>query len=297
MSGISEGWYICGWVLLFTLGVVGFGIWRIKRRKERTPMQFKLLRSPGESLRKRLKSADENDWLFFVLTALAPLGGASGFVAVGARILPKPYHLHLLIAAGVVFIALTIISARLLLRRLHRYRSDWLGYMGERAVGEALVDLYARSFRIYHDVPAQGGKKPFNLDHVVVGPSGLWLIETKTRRKGRARPGLKDHEVTFDGAKLIWPWGEDTHGVQQAQSEARWLSDWVSSTTGLSVTAKPILALPGWYVRETALGAVRVLNHKNLCSAISGRGHPVLSPEHIDLISRQLDQRCRDVED
>lgn len=288
---------ILGYAVLFTVAVFGFGLLRIKRRKERTPLQFKLLRGPGETLRKKLSKADEAEFLRIFLSALMPVLVGSGFLVVLAKIAPKTPLVTGLILTAVLFLSTALVCGRYVLGHLYRYRHDWLGYMGERAVGEELTGLYARGFRIFHDVPAEGATKPFNLDHVVVGPSGLWLIETKTRRKGRARPGFKDHKVTFDGTKLIWPWGEDRTGIDQAQFEAQWLNEFIKRVTGIAVVAKPILALPGWYVHEKALGAVRVLNHKNLCSAITGRGAPVLTPDQIDLIARQLDQRCRDVED
>jgi hypothetical protein len=41
----------------------------------------------------------------------------------------------------------------------------------------------------------------------------------------------------------------------------------------------------------------RVLNPKNIPSAIEGRGEQVLSTDEIDLIRRQLDLICRDMED
>ena len=150
---------------------------------------------------------------------------------------------------------------------------------------------------MFHDVPAQGAKKPFNLDHVVVGPTGVWLIETKTRRKGRTRPGFKDHEVVFDGTQLVWPWGEDRHGLEQARNESRWLKDWIQTRTGLALDVRAALALPGWMVKERRLGDVRVLNPINLPKAIEGRRERVLSDEQIDQIARQLDLVCRDVED
>lgn len=65
-----------------------------------------------------------------------------------------------------------------------------LRYLGERAVGEALFSLAAESYKIFHDVPAEVSGKKFNVDHVAVGKNGLFAIETKTRRKGRARPGV-----------------------------------------------------------------------------------------------------------
>ena len=125
----------------------------------------------------------------------------------------------------------------------------------------------------------------------------LSSIETKTRRKGRAREGFKDHEVTYDGTQLIWPWAEDRFGLQQAQNEAKWLTEWVEIMLGLKITAKPILALPGWFVKVTARGPVNVVNPKNLAIAIKGRGQVELTAEHIDLIARQLDNICRDVTD
>ena len=58
-----------------------------------------------------------------------------------------------------------------------------------------------------------------------------------------------------------------------------------------------MLALPGWYVKTTARGPVNVQNSKNLAIAIKGRGQVELTDEQIDLIARQLDAVCRDVED
>src|SRR5690606_5046380 len=108
----------------------------------------------------------------------------------------------------------------------------YLGFFGERYVAEWLEPLKADGWFIFHDIPCLGAAGKFNLDHVAVGPGGIWLIETKTRRKGKARPGLKEHEVTFDGARIIWPWWDDTDSLKQASDNARWLSDWLEKMTG-----------------------------------------------------------------
>jgi hypothetical protein len=55
------------------------------------------------------------------------------------------------------------------------------------------------------------------------------------------------HKVAYDGRQLIWPWGEDDFGLRNAEDRARWLTDWLNKMTGLGITAKPVLALPGWY--------------------------------------------------
>ncbi len=146
-------------------------------------------------------------------------------------------------------------------------------------------------------MPSEGTKKAFNLDHVAVGPNGVSVIEVKTRRKGRARPGCKDHVVWYDGQQLSWPWGEETAALEQAKSEANWLHKWIKQRTGIDTPVKPILALPGWWVEMKARGDVVVVNSKSVASAVGGRGPALLLPEQIDLIARQLDVLCRDVED
>lgn len=293
-------WFFAVYCILFTIACAGLGVWHIRKRRDRLPVEFKLLRGPGETLRRSLAKFDEN--LIFHLGgwAMLPLiifGGASW---LGLKAVKPETWTQLWVALGLVvllFALALLYSIRRVVRGLFRYRSEWLGYMGERFVAEKIAPLEREGFRIFHDIPAEAGDREFNLDHVVVGPTGLWLIETKTRRKRHARPGFKDREVTFDGSQLIWPWGEDRHGLNQAEAEARWLSEEVKRLTGIEAAARPILALPGWWVNERKVANVRVLNPINIPSAIRGRGQRVLGDEQIDLIARQLEDRCRDVVD
>jgi hypothetical protein len=150
---------------------------------------------------------------------------------------------------------------------------------------------------VFHDIPAEAGGHKFNIDHVAVGTAGVFAIETKTRRKGRVPPGFEEHKVAYDGRQLIWPWGEDDFGLRNAEDRARWLTDWLNKMTGLGITAKPVLVLPGWYVVAKGIGTVTVLNQKQLAGAILRAQPGVLTGEQVDLIARQLDAVCRDVTD
>jgi hypothetical protein len=123
------------------------------------------------------------------------------------------------------------------------------------------------------------------------------VVETKTRRKGNAREGLKDHEAVFDGRQIIWPWGEERHGIEQTIAQADWLTKWIEANTGLKVQVKRVLTLPGWFVRESPSPIIRVVNPKILPDVIRGRGEVVLTLEQVDQIARQLDRICRDVAD
>lgn len=290
---------ILGYFVLFAFGLAGIAYVQKKRRKLRPPLKFKLLRGPGETLRRRIAKYDETSLYWVLLAAVVPI--TSGYAVLRLLIWLKPQtaqQVYIGVAvAAVVFLVTLYLAGRWALRGLSRYSGDWLGYMGEREVAEHLSVLLSCGFRVYHDVPAENGGKKFNLDHVAVGPSGVAVIETKTRRKGRARPGFKDHIVVYDGRQLIWPWGEDQHGLAQARAEAEWLKKWLRERTGIETPVKPILTLPGWYVEAKARGDVTVVTSKLVASAVQGRGPAVLSADQVDLIARQLDVICRDVED
>ncbi len=285
------------YAVLFSLVVLGLGALRRRKRRERPPVEFKLLRGPGESLRREMAKLDEAFPFQILGAALVPLLISYGVLWLLVKICPQMSLLMALLIIGISLIVCVCLSAIWMLKKLIKWQNYELGYLGERAVGESLESLLSEGYRVFHDVPASTGDRKFNLDHVVIGPTGLFLIETKTRRKGRARPGFKDHEVTYDGAQLIWPWVEDRHGLKQAQHEAEWLTKWIHKLTGLSIAAKPMLALPGWYVKNTTRGPVNVQNSKNLGIAIKSYGQVELTAEQIDLIARQFDAICRDVED
>jgi len=197
---------------------------------------------------------------------------------------------------GLAFSITLILAFRWALRDLMRYRDDNLGYLGERFVGDCLEPLKRKGWFVFHDVPGEADKRKFNIDHVAVGPGGIWAIETKTRRKGRARPGFEPQKVFFDGKQLIWPWGEDTYGPEQARRNADWLQEWLFKRTGIRVEVRPALALPGWYVVDQVRGPLRVVKPEWLSEDLPKAGS-VLTTAQIDLIARQLDQYCRDVED
>jgi hypothetical protein len=286
-----------GYVFVFMSGVVGVVLWRAKRAKAKPPMEFKLLRAPGESLRKRTAQFDEDS--FWKLGMMAVIPPCVGLFVLQMLVWSAPrtsVWVGLGLPVGATLLAL-FFSGRYCVRQLLRYRNDSLGYLGERAVGEALEPLKHEGFRVFHDVPATSKGSKFNIDHVVVGPNGVFAIETKTRRKGRARPGFEAHKVGYDGNQLIWPWGEDSFGLEQARSRAEWLTQWLQKMTGLGIETKPVLALPGWYVVPKGIGPVLVLNQKQLASSLSRTRAGSLTPEQVDLIARQLDAVCRDVED
>jgi len=289
-----------GYLVLFAMTAVGLHLWRIKRRKDRPPVAFKLLRGPGETLRRKLAESDENEFFRLLGAALAPWLVAYIPFSIAYRWKPQTLAEFCLLigGSGLVFLAVLVLALRWTLGNLQRDRNNRLGYLGEREVAGHLQSLLAQGYHVFHDLPVRGTRAPFNIDHVAIGPGGVAIVETKTRRKGRARPGRKDHEVIYDGRQLSWPcWGEDTHGLTQALAEADWLRTFIRERTGIETPVKAILALPGWWVETRGTGAVTVVNSKAVAAVIAGRGQTALTAGQIDLITRAIDPLCRDVED
>ena len=63
--------------------------------------------------------------------------------------------------------------------RFKRDHGAWSqGAEGEELVGEILESLVADGWQVIHDISFGRG----NIDHVVVGPGGLYCISTKSQR-------------------------------------------------------------------------------------------------------------------
>lgn len=290
-------------VFLIIYALVVFGAvfvaiqWLKSKRRPKLPFKpegEKLLRGPGESLKRKIELMDENQIFLLVALMILPVLAGSSVLAVLHQVQfnrPGASMVLALIAA----VAVLGVGSWYLAKEAIRRGNHYLGWFGERMTAAELDPLRERGWRVFHDMPAESGKQEFNIDHVVIGPGGVFSIETKMRRQGGTRPGRKDHELLYDGKTLNWPWGEDSYGLAQAERNSTWLRDWLSLMTGERLEVTPILVFPGWHVTPSDTAPrVNVINTRDLESFI-GQRNEVLTPTQIDLLSRQLESRCRDV--
>ncbi|HEY4248452.1 MAG TPA: nuclease-related domain-containing protein [Lacunisphaera sp.] len=290
--------FVVAAMVLFVVMIIGIVVWLRWRRKTKWPFKTddKLLRGPGEELKVKIAYLDER--LVFEVMAGICLGLLSvslfgDTIAKAAGLTPtKAFGLGLF-----AMLAVYAASGWRIARIWQRRQNCYLGWFGERYVAERLEPAKLQGWRVFHDVPFENNGKKFNIDHIVVGLGGVVAVETKTRRKGNARRGRKDSEVYFNGRALDWPWGEDTHGLDQAEWNAQWLTDWIHAEIGEQVFVSPILALPGWWLENKITQASRacaVVNPKWLPDLLAEK-RPVLTQKLADLIARRLESRCRDV--
>ncbi|MGZ8600347.1 MAG: nuclease-related domain-containing protein [Actinomycetota bacterium] len=125
-----------------------------------------VLRAPAQSLHERLRRMS---------SAAALLIAEAGLLAlVGAWWWPLSV---LALLSVVVLGRATLEGGRLDVVQLRS------GIRGEERVAQVLAPLEAEGYRVLHDLDIGRG----NADHVVVGPSGVYVIETKDRG-GRFHP-------------------------------------------------------------------------------------------------------------
>ena len=278
------------------LGAVALHMWRKEAARRQVPigMDRRMLRVAGQAVQERLLAMDDRLMNEFIGALVAPV-----LIAIAATVglgLTRASSVAQIAVLGVSLAGLLIslgIRVRRLKAHLEERRRLRLGMHGEQLVAESLMPLLAKGFHVFHDMPAQGATKPFNLDHVVVGPSGVFVLETKTRSKPMNDGGKADYKVAYDGDLLTWPMGPDVKSCPQARDNAEWLKRWLKTRLGLDLPVIPVVVIPGWWVERTGRGAVTVVNDKQLVHALELK--TVLDATTVDLVRRQLDTECRTV--
>lgn len=265
-------------------------------KKERPPVSDKLLRPPGESLRREIEKLDDqvNDILVATLFGPAVVAVVLILQNNGLKAANNSARITIITAAAAVILAFVLLVWRLLYL-LNRRRNFRLGFAGERAVAEELNKLMLDGYHVFHDVPMD----PYgNVDHVIVGPAGIYSVETKTRSKPNSSSGKRNYEIVFDGKAVHFPRGIDSDPLEQAKQQADRLRADLSQAVGEPVRVRAILTFPGWYItnRVKTNMETAVLNPKRIRAAIVNSSSSTLSKQLIERVAYQLDRKCRDVE-
>ena len=233
---------------------------RLMTVTNRSPLKDLPLRLPGQSLeeeRSELLNDKLEPWLlcaalFIVLAALE-------WWRYVTHALPSP------VVTSLAALVVTVLAGWRVYRLRPRLKALRLGIQGEKAVGQYLEELRAAGYAVFHDVIADG----FNIDHVLIGPAGIFAVETKTWSKPTS-----DAEIHFDGDRLMaGSFAPDRDPVAQAQGTARWLAAELRQSTGKELDVWPVVLFPGWYVRQsdTSLNKCWVLEPKAFPKFLSHR--------------------------
>jgi len=157
-------------------------------------------------------------------------------------------------------------------------RAFQVGAAGEMKIGQRLTAL-PNDWRVLHSVPV--GSRGSDIDHVVIGPGGVFTINTKHHPDASIW-------VYHDTFKVN---GYNKHYVTNARFEAKRASNALTKTTGIGLTVTAIIAVvgdhKGFNVKaQPADGKVYVPGGKYLVPWLL-RHAPILRPDQVETIFEQ----------
>jgi hypothetical protein len=128
------------------------------------------------------------------------------------------------------------------------------GAQGEDTVA-ALLETLPDDYYVYHDINKVAG----DIDHIVVGPTGIFVIETKSH----------GGEVTAqNGMLLVNGHAPEKDFVAQSWRNAYWVQDVLKNTADITVKVQPILIFPNAFVKTRSVKGIWVLYRKILVNRI-----------------------------
>lgn len=243
----------------------------------KSPIEDKPLRYPAQSLDEKLDALFIEKFLPYIIApAIFITIAFNSWITYFNKVIPNPYLL-----TGLAII-ITVWSIYKIITMIKEIKSFKQGRDGEREVGMKLELLREQGFKVYHDIV----RKNFNLDHVLVGTKGIFVIETKTYSK----PIKGKCEIIYDGNKLSYAGKyQNEDPIDQAKAAKNWLKNYLKDSIGRDFNILPIIVFPGWYVEsKVSLTDFRILNPKGLDKFMQNRKDE-LSTEDVALISNRIE--------
>lgn len=152
------------------------------------------------------------------------------------------------------------------------------GAAGEVSTAMVLDATLGRRWKVWHDLAVPAKRQ--NIDHLVVGPTGVWLVDSKTTkapvtaRWGRVRVGGRPLDTSTTA------WEADMVGVELARL--------LGESTSVEVVPLVVLHGEGLRRRAAKAGGVRVVGPSRLERQLV-RGRRKLSKSEISRIASAVD--------
>lgn len=252
------------------------------KRGKKNPITILPLPDPGTSLQNesgRIGYEEVFPWI--VTAAFSMIFAAAEWLRYFAIITLHPVFVSIGAIAICAFAAFRVIRMTPILQRLK------LARQGERYVGQLFErKLRPIGYQVFHDVNCG----TFNIDHVLIGPGGVFAVETKTISKSYAdaHVSISDSQILVGGRQL------DRDPIAQARAAARTVSKILLDYSGTTCDVKPTVVFPGWFVeRQPERSELWVLNEKAFVAFVALES-PKLNDERINVLSSALERYVRD---
>lgn len=239
--------------------------------KTKSPLKSQPRRRAGSSQRRLFEKTFLDRVMFPIMSAtfavmLAVMEWAKYFLK-----LPPSSVIYTLLALGMIAFAWWRWTAT-----EDQLMSLEKGRKGEEAVADVLEELREMGYRVLHDLPdSDASGRQFNIDHVIVGPAGVFVIETKYRSK----PPQGQPHVRYDGVRVLVNGNDDSKAVVQARACADSVRRLLRGDGVPLVQVRAVVVYPGWYVEKCSGAEVWVLEPKMLWAWL--RQEAVNQSEHL----------------
>jgi hypothetical protein len=246
------------------------------------------LRSPGESTLNRIDRATSELLTFGIAVAVVPLILLLTYLAY-VYIARRPQgglEIAYLICLSVGFLLYGGNKLRRLSLKKKRLRKI---YAGLQSVALEINTLLLAGHHVYHDFPS--GR--FYIDHIIVGPTGVFTLQSRIPSGFLRTPAPHDRRVRVVGNELITDKTTDTRTIPNTVLHASWLANWLLTDTGEAVRVQPLLTLPGWAVETIDDHAVIGVDPARIESVIRTTCVHPLSAESIHRLCTALETKYR----
>jgi len=258
------------------------------KTKKRSPLKDRPLRHAGQSLDEQIEDLRDKALFYFFYPAflifyIAMQWMNKTFPPTKSSFSISPYIGDLIFWGIIGYCVIKIFQISHKIKRLAMARD------GEKIVAEGLQELMKQDATVLNDI--QGDK--FNIDHVVISPHGIYLIETKTYSK----PTKKESTISFDSENVFVDGRVvDRQPIRQAKALSKWLQELLQKSTGEKIFVQPVILFPGWFVEPMKKGQeVWILNPKALPTFIANE--PVrLKETDVHLVTFHLSRYIRTYE-
>ena len=127
-------------------------------------------------------------------------------------------------------------------------------------VAQAVAPLAERGHVVFKDFRAEN----ISIDYLIVGPKGIFALQ-RLIQPTRGHSGSESEPVvTYNGRALFYPHGREHLVLDHAHEQAEAFSEWLSQGLETPVSARAILALPGWRVKRISADGISVINPTQL---------------------------------
>jgi hypothetical protein len=187
--------------------------------------------------------------------------------------------------AGALFLVLAVGVAAAANHSRHQLQAFLKGAKGEEMVARTLA-LLPGTFSVFHSVPARlpapGGA---DMDHVVVGPTGIFVVETKN---WSGLIAIQNGELTCDGEPPSRP------PLEQVKAAATALRSRLQGVTKAETTVTPVLCFASNRLTDDPQGAAGVVicSADSLATVIMAPTETLLAEADRQLIAQTLQADC-----